>query len=226
MRRKLGLLGAAAVALVAVAVPVALAWRVLPPSSQDEIVASAGAVTPVQMQQRPPGVSRMVVSTPSFPRIAHGRVQVQVGTYVRAPSETIQLVYRDGRGKTITSCRIPPSEYADNGNIDCPIPRTDRVRQIAISARGRAPLAVFVANDGTTRVAGTLVQVRRLGTLGARLRDLEARVGVTRPVLFSPVVLLTALVASVALFGAAVLVLLQSELATRNRMTERPPLGT
>jgi hypothetical protein len=178
------------------------------------------------MKQRR-GVNRMVVSTPVFPRIARGRIRVQVGTYVRAPSETIQLVYRDSRGKTIATCRIPPSDYVDNGKVGCPVSRTDRVRQIAISARGRAPLAVYVASGGATPVAGTLVHVRRhLPTLGARLRELEARVGVTRPVLFSPVVVLATLVASVALFGAALLVLLRSELATRNRVTERPPLST
>jgi hypothetical protein len=212
MRRKLGLLGAAAIALVAVAVPVALAWRVLPPANHDEVVSAVSGVTPVRMEQRR-SVSRMVVSTPVFPRIARARVQVQVGTY--------------GRGKPVASCRIPPSDYGDNGNVGCPVSRTDRVRQIAISARGPAPLAVYVESSGVTPVAGTLVHVRRdLPTLGARLRELEARVGVTRPVLFSPVVVLAALVASVALFGAAVLVLLRSELATRNRVTERPPLSS
>jgi hypothetical protein len=226
MRRKLGLLGAAAIALVAVAVPVALAWRVLPPANHDEVVSAVSGVTPVRMEQRR-SVSRMVVSTPVFPRIARARVQVQVGTYGRAPSEPIQLVYRDSRGKPVASCRIPPSDYGDNGNVGCPVSRTDRVRQIAISARGPAPLAVYVESSGVTPVAGTLVHVRRdLPTLGARLRELEARVGVTRPVLFSPVVVLAALVASVALFGAAVLVLLRSELATRNRVTERPPLSS
>jgi len=226
MRREPRLLGVAAVALVAVAVPVALAWRVLPPSSLDDVVSAVSGMRPVPMAQRPPGVRAMVVSTPAFPRIAGGRVELQVGTYVQAPSETIHLVYRDARGKTLTSCSIPPSDYTDNGIVGCALSRTDCVRQIAILARGRAPLAVFVASGGPTPVAGTLVRRQHLRTLGARLRELEARVGVTRPVLFSPPVVLAALVASVALFGAALLVLLRSEFATRDRVTERPPMST
>jgi hypothetical protein len=225
MRRDARLLGAAAVALICVAVPVALVWRVLPPSDQEQVVADVGDVTAVPMEQRPVGVQRMVVKTPAYPKVARARIEVRVGTYGRTPSEPVRLVFRDGGGRHVASCRISPSDYVDNGNVGCLVSRADRVRQIAISARGRAPLAVYVASVGSARVAGTLVRDLHF-KFGARLRQLDAQVGVTRPVLFSPPIVLAALVISTALFATAVVILVRSERAPRDRVTDEARFRT
>src|SRR5215510_12109270 len=103
MRRDARLLGAAAVALVSVAVPVALVWRVLPPSHQEEVVADVPNVTAVPMEQLPLGIQSLFVKTPEYPRIARARIEVQVGTYGRAPSEPIRLFFRDGGGRRVAS---------------------------------------------------------------------------------------------------------------------------
>ena len=71
---------------------------------------------------------------------------------------------------------------------------------------GRAPFAVYAAAGGGRLVAGALVREHRLGGLSARLHLLRDRVGVTRPVLVSPVILFVLLALSIGLFGAAWLV--------------------
>jgi hypothetical protein len=105
------------------------------------------------------------------------------------------------------SCRFPPSGYHDNAVINCPVVRPEHLRHVVVSVNGQAPLAVFAAKENKRLVAGALVRQRHLDSLGARLSVLRRWIGVLRPPLFSPVVLLVLLVLSTALLGAAWLVM-------------------
>jgi hypothetical protein len=208
MRRDLRLLGAAAVALVALAVPALLVSRVLPARAETELIEGVSGSAPVRLQRAPSGGERLDVATPRFSALRGTRVEVVVATYLRRPSETIVLVLRGASGERIGSCRVPPSAYADNGSVGCPVARPERLRGIRISVRGKAPLAVYANNEGGRLVAGRLARQRHFMTLFARLREVEARVGVTRPAPFTPVVMFVSLIASIALFAGASLLLL------------------
>ena len=211
MPRELRLLGAAAVALVALALPALLVYRVLPPRAETELVEGVSGSAPVRLERSPSGGRRLDVATPRFSALRGTRVEVVVGTYLHQPSETIMLVLRGPRGERIGSCRVPPSAYVDNGGVGCPVARPERVRGIRIAVRGTAPLAVYANNEGGRLVAGRLARQRHFRTLFARLRDVEARVGVTRPAPFTAVVMFVSLIASIALFGGAWLLLLDPD---------------
>jgi len=211
MGRELRLLCIAAIALVALAVPALLVYRVLPPRSEREVVGGASGSTPVRLERAPSGGERLDVSTPRFTALRGTRVEVVVGTYLRQPSEAITLVLRGPGGKRIGSCRIPPFHYVDNGSVGCPIERSERLRGIRISVPGKAPFAVYTDNVGGQLVAGMLARQHHFRTIFARLRDVEARVGVTRPAPFAPAVMLVALIASIALFAGAWLFLLDAD---------------
>jgi hypothetical protein len=118
----------------------------------------------------------------------------------------VQLDLRNRAGKSIGTCRVPPSAYAGNGLVACPVAQPGRLRRIDITARGTPSMAVNAVDEGGTLVAGVLVRSHRYSSLGSRARALGNRVGVTRPVLYSPAILFACLVASFALFGASLIV--------------------
>jgi hypothetical protein len=152
------------------------------------------------------GTHPLTVDTPRFPDVHPAWVQVAVATYGRLPSQTIELTLLGARGERLRSCRIPPSDYRDNGMVRCPVARPDRVRHIRVAVGGRSPFALYAVDDGGKFVAGSLVQEHHFGGLGERLAALRDRVGVTRPALASPILLFAFLAASIALFGTALLI--------------------
>ena len=222
MPRKHRLIGVAAVVVAALAAPAALVWRALPPHTSTEFVFSAGVTTPVALEHSASGAQQLDFETPHFPGVRGTRVEVQVGTYLLKPSETIQLDLRGSRGESLGSCRIPPTDYVDNGYVGCPIARPERLRRIRISASGSAPLAVYVRTDGSRRVGGSLARERRLAALGARLREENARLDVTRPRLLPPALLFVLLATSIALFGFVCLSLLDSAWSRPERIGTDP----
>jgi hypothetical protein len=204
MRPELRVLAIAAVAVASIAIPALLVQRALPPSVEPEVVAAgSGPAHPVPLE-RHGDVQRLALATPRFPSATHADVQLVVGTYGRPATQTVQLVLRDANGKTFGSCRVPPAAYAGNGLVECPVAQPGRLRRIDVVAHGADPIAVnAVDDDGGRLVAGALVRQHRYSGVGPRVRALGDRIGVTRPVLYSPTILFACLVASFALFGAA-----------------------
>jgi hypothetical protein len=141
-------------------------------------------------------------------------VELEVATYLRAPTQTIQITLLGPRGEQLGACRIPPSGYHDNAIVECPIGRPEQLRRMVVSASGTAPLAVYAAKEGNRLVVGALVRRRHLGSLGARVRFLGDQLGVLRPALLSPAVLFVQLLLSTALLGAA--------LFAASALTKRP----
>jgi hypothetical protein len=203
MRPELRILALVGVALAAVAIPVLLVERSLPPRVESEIVASApGTARPVPLELRG-GLQRLAVDTPRFSDARETRVQVVVATYGRPASETVRLVLRNGRGAMLGACSVTPSAYAATGHVECPVAQPAQIRSVLVTAPAGAPLAVRAVDDGGHLVAGALVRDHRYSGLGARVRALADRIGVTRPALAAPELLFVLLVASFALFGAA-----------------------
>src|SRR4051812_13613315 len=105
MRRRVGVTGALAVAVVAVAAPAVLVSRALPARTVSELVATPRdefPVLPVLFNQKFPvsavplestkaGSQRLVVDTPHFPDLRGTRVELRVATYLRKPTQTIRL---------------------------------------------------------------------------------------------------------------------------------------
>ena len=209
MPRKHRLIGVAAVVVAALAAPAALVWRVLPPHTSTEFVFSGGATTPVALERTASGMQQLAFETPRFPRVRGTRVAITVGSDLRKPSETIQLVLLGPRGASLGRCRIPPTDYAATGYVACPIARPELLRRIRISSSGSAPLTVYLGTDRSKRVGGSLTRERRLATFGARLREANARLAVTRPRLLPPALLFVLLAASIAFFGVVCLLLLE-----------------
>ena len=206
MRRDVTLLAVLAIAIVALAVPVRLAWHALPaPSAAECVAGELAATTPVPIAPASSGSRRLTVDAPRLPNIGDTEVGVEVATYTLQPSLTVELNLLGAHGEQLGSCRIPPTDYSDNGTITCPVPRPDRVRRIAVEVRGDAPFALYAANENGKLVAGTLVQKHRFRNLGARLDALGERLGVTRPAVMSPFLLFVSLVASIALLGTGLL---------------------
>jgi len=169
-------------------------------------------VTPVPLKPTGNG-SRLEVYTQSdFPDLHGVRLEVAVGTYLRAPSQTIHLLLLGPHRERLASCDIPPSDYRDNGIITCPVERPAQLRHLVISVKGKAPLALYAAKEGKILVAGALVRQRRDSSLAGRLRVLRDHLGVIRPALFSPIALFVFLVLGLALLGAACLLVLRDEL--------------
>jgi hypothetical protein len=131
---------------------------------------------------------------------------VRVGTYESPPSQAIRIILRGPGGKHLGSCRIAPFTYHDNGLVECPVARPDRLRRMLVAVEGRDPLALYVVDDGGRLVSGALARERHLPGIATRIRVVREHVGVTRPPVFSAVGLFVLLVASIALFGAAWLV--------------------
>lgn len=205
MRRKLRPLAVLAIAIVALVMPIWLVHATLPsPTAYDVIAGEFNATIPVPLELNRSGERELTVDAPRLPNMRDVEVAVEVGTYTRPPSQTIRLDLLGAQRKLLRSCRIPPTDYTDNGTVACPVARPDRVRRIGITVRG-APLAVYAANDRGKLVAGTLVQKQRLSGLDARLDALRERVAVTRPALVSPILLFVAFAASIALLGTGLL---------------------
>ncbi len=194
----------AVIAFAALAVSALLVWRALPPATDSRVVVSeSGTRMPVALPAR--GARRRTVETPRFPNLRDAQVDVEVATYGRLPSQTVVLELEGADGERLRSCRIAPSEYTDNGTVACPVDRPDRVRRVRVAVGGSAPFAVYAVSEGGKLVTGSLVQRHRYSGLGARLAALRERVGVTRPALASPIVLLVCLTASIALLGTGLL---------------------
>jgi hypothetical protein len=221
MRRELLVTGAVVVAAVAVAVPVLLVARAVPPRTVSELVATPTdyfPVMPVTFNQKYPvsaipleqaknGTQHLEVDTPPFPKLPGPvRLEVRVATYLLRPAQAIHLALLGPRGKPIGSCSFPPSGYHDNSILECPVNRPERLRHIVMTADGPPKLALYAATNGTQLIAGALVRQRHLDSLGARLRVLGRRLGVLRPPLFSPIALFVLLALGTALLGAAWLV--------------------
>lgn len=203
MPRNARSLAVAAVAILAFGVPALLVWNELPPQTEPQVLASEdGARMPVAF---PAGsdIHTITVETPHFPEARGAQIEVEVATYTRAPSQTVAIRLQDGSGKSLRSCRIPPTDYVDNGPVDCPYDRPAQVRRIAISVKGPEPFALYAVRQGGKLVAGSLVHDHRFAGFGARFAALRERVAVTRPMLYSPAILLVCLIGSIALFGAA-----------------------
>jgi hypothetical protein len=195
MPRNARSLAVAAVAIVTFGVPALLVWNELPPQTEPQVLASEdGARMPVAFPAGS-GIHTITVETPHFPEARGARIEVEVATYTRAPSQTVAVRLQDGRGRSLRSCRIPPT--------DCPYDRPAQVRQIAISVKGPEPFALYAVRQGGKLVAGSLVHDYRFASFGARFAALRERVAVTRPMLYSPAILLVCLIGSIALFGAA-----------------------
>jgi hypothetical protein len=165
----------------------------------------SGPAQPVPLE-RHDDRRRLTVATPRFPNIEGTAVQLVVGTYGRPATQTVQLVLRDGAGTSIGTCRVPSSAYAGSGLVECPVAQPGRLRRIAVTAEGTSPMAVNAVDNGGRLAAGALVRSHRYSSVASRVHALGDRVGVTRPVLYSPPILFACLVASFALFGAAWLV--------------------
>jgi|SRR5215211_4717346 len=203
MRPELRVLCVAGVALAAISVPALLVDRALPPSVEPEVIAAGGGPARFAPLERHGDVQRLTVATPRLPNVAGTAVQVVVGTYGRPATQTVQLALRDGAGKNIATCRVPSAAYAGNGLVECPLAQPGRLRRIDVTAHGTSPMAVDAVDDGGRLVAGALVRSHRYSSVASRVRALGDRIGVTRPVLYSPAILFACLVASFALFGAA-----------------------
>jgi len=203
MRPELRVVAIAAVAVAAVAIPALLVERALPPSVEPEVIAAgSGPARPVPLE-RHGDVQRLTVSTPRFPNVSNAAVQLVVGTYGRPATQRVVLRLRDKDDATVGVCPVTPAAYAVSGFVECPVAAPARLRTVDVSVRGGGPMAVDAVDDGGRLVAGALVRQHRYSGLGSRVHALADRVGVTRPVLYSPAILVLCLVASIALFGAA-----------------------
>jgi hypothetical protein len=224
MRRSHRLIGGLAVAAVAIAVPVVLAHQALPSRTVTELASTPAGefpvlpvlynqqypVNPVRLEKAPGGSQRIEVTTPSFPSLRGVQLELAIGTYLRAPTQTLEVTLVGDKGARLGSCTIPPSGYSDNAVITCPVSRPELLRRVVVSANGRAPLALYAANTGSQLMAGALVRERRLDSLGARLRLLGRHLGVLRPAPFSPPMLVVFAVLSTALLGVALLLALDA----------------
>ena len=226
MPRRTLVIGGVVTAVLAVGIPLLLVARALPGRSGFDLVATQSGefpvlpatyeqqfpVTPVPLKPTGKGTQRLEVYTQSnFPDLSGVRLEVAVGTYTRAPSQSIHLLLLGPRRERLGSCHIPPSDYRDNGIITCPVERPEKLRRLVITVEGKAPLALYAAKEGKYLIAGALVRERRDSSLAARLGVLRDRLGVIRPAFFSPVALFVFLMLSIALLGAACLVVIRGE---------------
>jgi hypothetical protein len=150
-----------------------------------------------------------VVPTPIRGR---GRLYLQVGTYLKQPTDTIVLDVLDGRGSRIARCVFSPSSYTDNGKLRCPISDISRVRGLVVIRRGTAKVALY----GHDEKAGYLVKDEAT-SLPGRISTALSRIAVPLPNGWGSTVLLLGLFGSVSLTALALLLVVPLPSRRRER---------
>ncbi len=205
-RRPAGVVAALVVVLLSCLVTAALFVRVLPPR----------AVGPPQLSGEPPlpeqaspivreGATegRLELVPPRFAAAPRSAVGVRLATYTETPSATVTLEARGEDGTRLGRCTFPPTSYADNGLVTCPVAASERVRTLVVSARGATgPVAVYAALDAGVLRGGRLYSVAPPDDR-SRLEAAWDRLAVTRPTPFAPAAIGLYLTAGLAALGWA-----------------------
>lgn len=155
------------------------------------------------------GVPRRSFALPRLTDSGHGRVLLQIATYLERPTATVRLHVMGANGRSLARCTFPPTTYRDNDLLRCAVPDVAQARRVVVSHTGPAKLAVF-AHRG---VAGYLAYTSS-GGLVSRIRAVLDRVGMSLPAGVGPAVLIAGLWLSTA---AVVLALLLAIGVARER---------
>jgi hypothetical protein len=129
-----------------------------------------------------------------------GYLYLQVGTYLKPPTDTIVLDVLDGRGARLARCTFAPSSYVDNGRLKCPLRGIARARTLIVTRRGTAKIALYA----NSKKAGFLVK-NEASSFGGRVSTVLSRIAVPLPNGVGSGVLLLGLFGSAALTALALL---------------------
>jgi hypothetical protein len=189
----------ALVLLVGLALTVFVIWRDADRSDATFIIGAAppSQVVPTEIT----GVPRRSFALPRLRSHDHGRVLLQIATYLQKPTATVQLAVLDARGGIQARCTIPPAGYSDNALVSCDVPDLARARRLIVAHAGPAKLAVY--SHG--RIAGNLAFVSS-GDVFSRVRSVVDRVAVSLPAGVGPAVLTAGLWLSTAAAALGVLI--------------------
>lgn len=152
---------------------------------------------------------RLELPTPTFPPLSDFDLGVRL---LSVPAgATVALTGRDETGGSVVSCRRRVAQRAEATVVGCPVTRPEAVRSVLVTvsnAPGPVTLEARVGAAGLT-AAGLYADPAPRDLAGRVDRALD-RLGVLRPVVASPPVLLGAWAGSLLLGGAAFLLLLGS----------------
>jgi hypothetical protein len=177
--------------VVAAVVTLAVVGALLVPLTMlDRLLPAAGTIAPVRYSQGQVAAIRI-----AGPARRHARVRLSTPRYTRVSGALFG---------SLGHCRYPPSSYADNQALLCPLRSSDRLRSVTVDVEGsRGPFGIYVAPSASGRVAGELMRVLPRSRSG-RLRIVLDRLGVTRPAPVGVPMLLGALVLSLVALCLAV----------------------
>lgn len=210
-------LALAAVVLLAFLTPAAVLLRLARDPGLDPPLANLGPersiLDPVPVPRLlavvAPGATdgRVEQATPAFQPLSGLTLGVRL---LNVPAgATVSLVGRDEARAARASCTTRQATTVAALIVTCPVDRPDAVRSVEVTVTGAtAALGLEAREDRYGLTAGGLYAAPPPRDLAGRVGRALDRLGVLRPPVASPVVLLGVLAISLASFGAAVLFLL------------------
>jgi hypothetical protein len=219
-----------AVVVLAVLTPMVIVLRLARDAGGEPQLANLGPersiLDPVPIPRSLPLVApgatagRIVQPTPPFLPLRDLQLGVRLENV--PAGATIELTGRDEAGRTLASCSRTVPRAASALTVTCPVEEPAAVRTVEVGATGATPALRLEAREDRHGVtAAGLYAPSAPRDLGGRLDRALDRLGVLRPPVASPAVLLVALAAGLALHGAAVLLLLSSGRVGRGREAAR-----
>jgi hypothetical protein len=219
-----------AVVVLAVLTPVVIVLRLARDPGGDPQLANLGPersiLDPVPVPRSLPIVAagatagRIVQPTPPFLPLRD--LQLGVRLEQVPAGATIEVAGRDEAGRALASCTRTVPRAVRALTVTCPVEEPAAVRTVEVAATGATPaLRLEAREDRHGLTAGGLYAPPAPRDLGGRLDRALDRLGVLRPPVASPTVLLVGLAAGLALHGAAVLLLLSSGRLRRGREAAR-----
>ena len=196
---------AVGVVLVATVIAGWVVFRALPPRAERVNVGVLAGGAPVLLVHEGRSSGSLTFPLVALPHRS-GIVGVTVANGVVAPSATVRVELLGEGGKPVAACTVSPSSYSDGGIIGCQVRDASSLRRVRLTATNALhPLGVYVATIGGKPAAGAFAIDRHRPGLGARLRELRARIVAVRRASWSVPVGALALIAGIATTMAVLL---------------------
>ena len=189
---------AGGVLLVATVIAGWVVLRALPPRAERVNVGVLAGGAPTLLVREGRSSGSLTLPLVALPHRS-GIVGVTVANGVVAPSATVRVELFGEGGKQVATCTVPSSGYTDGGIVGCQVRDASSLRMVRlIATNARYPLGVYVSIVGGKQSAGAFSIDRYRPGLGARLRELRARIVAVRRASWSVPVGALALIAGVA----------------------------
>jgi len=216
------------VVLLAVLTPVLVVLRLARDPGADPVLAHTGPprtlLEPAPVARRVPVVpagaaaGRLTLPTPLFGALPDLDLGVRLGPL--AAGATVTLTARDEAGRSLAACSRRRAESTAAAVITCAVERPEAVRSLEVAVEGaRGPVRVDAREHANGLTTGGLYSAPPPRDLAGRVDRALDRMGVQRPAVAAPPVLLGAWAVSLGLTGAAVALLV---LGPRRRSAQAP----